>query len=260
MLFRSLIDAEVGGQKRTQVTHSARNGFLYTFERGNGQTVFAKPYIENVNWTKGIDQKTGRPIDYDPARDVQVYSGLANQTPQQPTRTMCPSPSGGNNFWPTSYSQRTKMLYIPALTNCVEVTLKQELTNKAASWRGGSYTRGTLAYTTQFSISDPLTGDTKKKITLPYADYSGALTTAGGLVFTAINDGSFMAFDDETLDMLWRINLGTGFTAPPMTFEAGGRQFIGILSGGSPIAIGKNVTSPELKDMRNQTLLWVFAL
>ena len=55
-----LIDAEVGGQKRTLVTHSARNGFLYTFERGNGQTVFAKPYIENVNWTKGIDQKTGK--------------------------------------------------------------------------------------------------------------------------------------------------------------------------------------------------------
>ena len=255
-----LFEAEVGGQKRTLVTHSARNGFLYTFERGNGQTLFARPYIEGVNWTKGIDQKTGKPVDYDPTKDIQIYSGLANQTAQQPTKTMCPSPSGGNNFWPTSYSQRTKMLYIPALTVCVEVTFRPDMSNKAGGWRGGTFTRGSLPYSTQLSIADPVTGDTKKKITLPYADYSGALTTGGGLVFTAINDGSFMAFDDVNLDMLWRINLGTGFTAPPMTFEVEGKQYVAILSGGSSTAINKNVTSPELKEMRNQTLLWVFGL
>ncbi len=253
-----MFDVEVGGQKRTLVTHSARNGFLYTFERGSGQTVVAKAYIDGVNWTAGIDQKTGKPVDYDPARDVQVYSGKANANPAEPTKIMCPSPSGGNNFWPSSYSQRTKMLYIPALTNCVDVTWTGM--NKATGWRGGTFGRGTAPYTTQLSIADPLTGETRKKITLPYADYSGALTTAGGLVFTAINDGSFMAFDDTTLDQSWRINLGSGFTAPPMTFEVNGKQYIGILSGGSSTAINKNITSPELKEQRNQTLLWVFSL
>src|SRR5258707_6525867 len=75
-----LIDGEINGQKHTLVTHSARNGFLYTFERANGQTVLAKPYLDKITWTKGIDQKTGKPIDYDPSKDLQVYSGVQNQT------------------------------------------------------------------------------------------------------------------------------------------------------------------------------------
>ena len=61
-----LFDATINGQKRTLITHSARNGFLYTFERANGQTVMAKAYFENITWTAGIDQKTGKPIDAGP--------------------------------------------------------------------------------------------------------------------------------------------------------------------------------------------------
>ena len=68
-----LIDGQVDGQPRKLITHSARNGFLYTFERSNGQTLLAKPYVENINWTKGIDQKTGKPVDYDPK---QGHPGL----------------------------------------------------------------------------------------------------------------------------------------------------------------------------------------
>jgi glucose dehydrogenase len=53
------------------VTHAARNGFLYTFERTNGQTLLAKPYMEEITWTKGIDQKTGLPV-----RSDEGYPGL----------------------------------------------------------------------------------------------------------------------------------------------------------------------------------------
>src|SRR6266700_5538344 len=49
-----LIDGNVEGQPRKLITHSARNGFVYTMDRHNGQTLVAKPYIDNVNWTKGI--------------------------------------------------------------------------------------------------------------------------------------------------------------------------------------------------------------
>ena len=254
-----MFDATMNGQKRTLVTHSARNGFLYTYERANGQSLLAKPYLDNVNWTKGIDQKTGKPLDYDPTKDIQTYAGVANQTPDKPTRRMCPSPSGGNNFWPTSYSQRTGMVYIPALTVCADITLRPELSNKAGDWKGGAY-KVAERWETELSVADPLTGEIKKKVKIPYADYSGALSTAGGLVFTGFNDGSFIAFDDETLEQVWKINVGTGFNAPPMTFEAGGKQYVAILSGLSPIARGKNSNSPELKEQRNQTMLWVFGL
>src|ERR1700722_4141291 len=75
-----LIDGQVGGQARKLVTHSGRNGFFYALERANGQHVLAKPYVDTVNWTKGIDKKPGLPVDYDPSKDTQVYSGQQAMT------------------------------------------------------------------------------------------------------------------------------------------------------------------------------------
>ena len=54
-----------------------------------------------------------------PQADMQVYSGAATPVPGSLTKKMCPSPSGGNNYWPSAYSQKTKLLYMPALTPCV---------------------------------------------------------------------------------------------------------------------------------------------
>src|SRR5258708_36862995 len=71
---------------------------------------------------------------------------------------------------------------------------------------------------------DPLTGEIRKRAHSIYPNNSGAVTTAGGLVFTGFTDGTLAAYDDTSLEQLWKINVGTGFSAPPMTFEAGGSQ------------------------------------
>jgi len=254
-----LIDAEINGQKHTLVTHSARNGFLYTFERASGQPVLAKPYLDKITWTKGIDQKTGKPIDYDPTRDLQVYSGAQNQTLADPTRKLCPSMNGGNNFWPSSYSPKTKLMYIPALTSCNEVTLDPSLSSKAGGWKGATF-RHIERNESDLIAADPTTGEVKKRVHIPYPDNSGALSTAGGLVFTAFSDGTIAAYDDTTLEPLWKFNAGTGFMAPPMTFAVNGKQYVAILSGLSRISLGALSFTPELKEQRNQTMLFVFAL
>ena len=254
-----LIDGVIAGQPRALITHSARNGYLYTMERGNGQTLLAKPYLGNVNWTAGIDQKTGKPVDYVPNADMQLYAGTATPTVQDPSKKMCPNPAGGNNFWPSSYSQRTKLIYIPTLSNCALLTRNPALSNKAGDWKGGSY-KQTERYETDLTVADPFTGEVKKTVHIPYPNYSGALTTGGGLVFTGFTDGTFAAYDDTTMEQLWKINVGTGFNAPPMTFEVDGKQYIAILSGLSPIARSKHLLIPELKEQRNQTMLFVFGL
>jgi len=118
-----LLDGQVSGQPHKLVAHSARNGFLYALERTNGQPLLARPYMEEINWTKGIDQKTGLPVDYDPSKDIQVYSGQQNQTLTDRTKKLCPSHEGGNNYWSASYSPRTKLLYIPSRPTCNEVTM-----------------------------------------------------------------------------------------------------------------------------------------
>jgi alcohol dehydrogenase (cytochrome c) len=73
-------------------------------------------------------------------------------------------------------------------------------------------------------------------------------------------DGTVAAYDDSTLDELWRINLGSGFSAPPMTFEFNGKQYVAIASGRSPLAKRRLMNTPELKDQRNATVLYVFGL
>jgi alcohol dehydrogenase (cytochrome c) len=253
-----LIDGVVDGQPRKVVTHAARNGFLYSFERANGQTVMAKPYVAKVNWTSGIDQKTGKPLEYDPNRDVQVYSGKQNFTRTEPTKTLCPSMSGGNNYFPPAYSKNTGLIYIPAMSMCNEVTMDQE------AIKNGIYFSRTFRNTerneSDLVAADPMTGEVKKKVHSIYPNVSGVLATAGGLVFTGYIDGTLVAYDDSSLDPLWKINVGTGFNAPPITFEAGGKQYVAILSGLSRQSKARLALTPELRDLRNQTMLFVFGL
>jgi alcohol dehydrogenase (cytochrome c) len=109
-------------------------------------------------------------------------------------------------------------------------------------------------------VADPLTGEIKTKVHSAYPNQSGALTTGGGLVFTGYADGTLAAYDDTSLELLWKINVGSGFNAPPMTFEAGGRQYVAILTGLSRQSKNKLVLTPELRDMRQQTMLFVFGL
>jgi alcohol dehydrogenase (cytochrome c) len=253
-----LIDTEVAGEPRKLVTHSARNGFLYTMDRRSGATVMAKPYME-INWTKGIDQKTGKPVDYDPGKDIQTYAGVANQSPDDPLKRVCPSIFGGNNYYPSSYSRKTGLVYIPATSNCVDVTIDTERHNKEKGWNGGTV-KSAERYESNLTAVDPVTGEIRKSNHLRYANYSGTLVTAGGLVFLGLTDGTVAAFDDTTLDELWKINVGSGFSAPPMTFAVNGRQYVAIVSGPSPQARLKNVNTPELRDQRNATVLYVFAL
>jgi alcohol dehydrogenase (cytochrome c) len=255
-----LIDGQVNGENRKLITHSARNGFLYTMERGNGQTVMVKPYLENINWTKGIDQKTGKPVDYDPNKDIQIYAGTATPVPGAQTKKMCPSPSGGNNFWPSAYSPKTRLIYIPALTACGQVTQDPKLSVKVNDQFRGGISTPIERMETDLSAMDPLTGELKARIHIPYPNYSGALVTAGGVVFSGFTDGTFAAYDDTTMAQLWKINVGVGFNAPPMTFEVGGKQYVAILAGLSRIAIGKHAFTPELKEQRNQPMLFVFGL
>src|SRR5258707_150779 len=254
-----LFERVVNGQPRKLVTHSARNGFVYTMERANGAMVGAKPYVDNVNWTKGIDQKTGKPLDYDPNKDIQTYSTLANQNPGEPTKKVCPSIAGGNNYWPSSYSPQTKWTYIPAMTACSDVTIDTAKHSKDTGWNGGAY-KTADRYESNLTAIDPVTGEIKKTVHLQYPNYSGTVSTGGGLVFLGLTDGTVAAFDDTTLEALSEINVGSGFSAPPMTFEVGGKQYVAIASGPSASAKAKLVNTPELKDQRQATVLYVFGL
>ncbi|MGO8917132.1 MAG: pyrroloquinoline quinone-dependent dehydrogenase [Stellaceae bacterium] len=61
----------------------------------------------------------------------------------------------------------------------------------------------------------------------------GPIVTAGGLIFIgAARDEYFRAFDIETGAELWKAKLPAGGQATPMTYVAGGRQYVVIAAGG----------------------------
>jgi hypothetical protein len=109
-------------------------------------------------------------------------------------------------------------------------------------------------------VVDPFTGEVKKKIHKPHPNHRAALTTAGGLLFTGLIDGSLAAYDHVSLEQLWEVNAGAGFNAPPMTFEVGGKQYVAIVTGLGRVAKTTLANTLELREMRNQTMLFVFGL
>jgi alcohol dehydrogenase (cytochrome c) len=262
-----LIDAKVNGEERKILFHPARNGFGYAFDRVNGQFLNAVQTVRQVNWTKGIDPKTGKPSDYDPNADIQLYAAAANTVLDKAARQVCPYIAGGTNFWPSSYSRRTGWLYVPTHEGCSQVTTDTSAhvigrITGGAIGELGRVTGGLLAI-------DPGSAEVRRRIDLPYPNSAGALSTAGGIVVTAMIDGTVLAYDDQTLDELWRVNVGSGFNAAPMTYAVGGRQYIAIASGlccdgrGGPLprnSRGRVARTPELRLQGNATVVWVFGL
>jgi alcohol dehydrogenase (cytochrome c) len=252
-----LIDGKVNGEDRKLLVLANRNGFNYTVDRQNGQFLKAVQYAQKVTWTKGIDPKTGKPVDYDPKKDVQNFA-LDWKGGSEVMKNACPDVHGGTNFWPPSYSQKTRLLYITGNEGCADI-VPDPTAHVQGKFGGGGY-RNDARIESGLVVVDPASGEVKARKLHPYPNHSGVLTTAGGIVVTALLDGTVLAYDDETLQELWRFNTGTGFVAPPMTYAVDGKQYIAIASGLNPVARAKLARTPEMKNQSNATMLFVFAL
>ncbi|MEA2937654.1 MAG: hypothetical protein QOC56_1158, partial [Alphaproteobacteria bacterium] len=219
-----------------------------------------------VTWTKGIDPKTGKPIDYDPNRDVQVYNEDVATLADKASRRVCPDNAGGTNFWPVSYSRKTGNVYIPAYEGCGTMKVDTSAHVKGNFNGGGPGADGPI--TSSITMINPGTGELKKRAEFPYPNSSGVLTTGGGLVVSGLLDGTVVALDDQTLDELWRFNVGVGFNAPPMSYSVGGRQYIAIASGVCCVrpsgqqsnSLNRINRTPDLRTQSNATMLFVFGL
>jgi alcohol dehydrogenase (cytochrome c) len=163
---------------------------------------------------------------------------------------LCPSWLGGNNYWSASRSRRTKLLYIPS------VVLQRSHPDPDIAKRHGSILGRQVEPTTDIIVVDPFTGEVKKKTRKPYLNCS---SSHDGRRRLRLNDGSFVAYDDSPRTALGN-QCRAGFNAPPMTFEVGGKQYVAILTGLGRNAKAALVNTPELREMRNQTMLFVFGL
>src|SRR5262249_7484607 len=101
---------------------------------------------------------------------------------------------------------------------------------------------------------DPLTHKVVAKVKSDIEIRSGAIDTAGGVVFTALQDGSVVAYNDETLEELWRFNLGTPLKGAPVTYAIGAKQYLAVQSG------GRHLHPVKFDKLENSSYLFVFSL
>jgi len=106
---------------------------------------------------------------------------------------------------------------------------------------------------------DVVTGKVVKKVQLAYFNRAGMLATAGNWVATGECDGNVRAFNAQTMEEVWKFNVGSCIKAPPMTFSVGGKQYVGIMVGALPAAAETKV-NPELTNFTATHMLVVFSL
>jgi alcohol dehydrogenase (cytochrome c) len=262
-----IINAKVNGEDRKLLVHAARNGYFYALDRTNGSFIAGRAYTDQMNWTPGLDPKTGKPLNYNPNADVQIYAEGTHGTRAKPkSEKLCPAHTGGKNWEPSAYNPELGLLYIPSIEGCnyIETVAQKDFVDQGGTVKprerfSGGGTRIQERLYGSLKAVDPTTGELKAALKLTYPNYSGALATAGNLVFIGNVDGTFSAHDAKTLQELWSFNVGTGINAPPISYAVNGKQYIAVLVGSRQ---SQNVIpySPELKNTSTASMLFVFSL
>jgi PQQ-dependent dehydrogenase (methanol/ethanol family) len=209
-----LIDARFRGKQRKLLLHANRNGFFYVLDRSNGRLLQASALVKKLTWASGIGAD-GRPIL------------LPNNETSPAGVETCPAVRGATNWYSTAYNPSTRLYYVMTVEDCSiyrkahdggygRVNHPEDPAMKVL--RAIEVDGGKVAWEL------PLTGN-------PEQNYSGVLSTAGGLVFFGETSGGFAAVDASSGKPLWHFDTNQPWKASPMTYTVQGRQYIAIASG-----------------------------
>ncbi|MEP7375003.1 MAG: PQQ-dependent dehydrogenase, methanol/ethanol family [Chitinophagaceae bacterium] len=230
-----LADLEIDGKMRKVIMQAPKNGFFYVIDRTNGKFISAKPFTY-MNWAVGMTAE-GRPIESEIARLTDVNMEIY------------PNFDGGHNWQPMAFNKKSKLMYIPArmtsFTYGYDSSWKFDGIKEFGSgtgWNTGSDFN--LAHpfkedpnapkggTQGFLLAwDPVKQKEVWRVKQEMHWNGGVVTTASGLVFQGTADGTLSAIDGDNGKLLWKVNVGTGVIAPPITYSMDGIQYISFQVG-----------------------------
>ena len=236
-----LADLTIDGRVVKALMHAPKNGFFYVLDRRTGKLISAEPFAE-MNWATKVDLATGRPVEVPGAR---YESGTA---------TVFPSPFGAHSWHAMSYNPNTGLVYIPTLHAAAAFA---DTGIDLAKWRSpdwksdvpglglGVYFPSPLparsdGVTGTLQAWDPIKKQRVWEVVLPGPWNPGTMTSAGNLVFQGRADGTLVAYQAATGEVLWRFPVGLGISAPPISYAVNGRQYVALLVGwgGAGAALG----------------------
>ena len=248
------------GEVRKVVTGvPGKTGVVYTLDRETGEFLWATPTVSQ-NVISNIDGATGEVTE-----NAEVtFTALGQEV------LACPTWAGGKDWEAGAYSPLTNAMYMPLRNTCARMLATDNVRSEralalTAGGQGGleiyalaarhQLTPGTDQLGTVHAVSAE-TGRTlwlheQRAATMPL------MATGGGLVFGGDLNGRFRAFDQETGEVLWEINLGSPVVGFPIAYAVNGRQFVAINTGAGG-GINLRMT-PELRPSSGSNL-FVFAL
>jgi PQQ-dependent dehydrogenase (methanol/ethanol family) len=215
-----LIDTKWKGQDRKLLLHGNRNGFLYVLDRTTGTPVLVTKMVDRLTWASEIDPNGWAP---------RLLP--ANETTTEGAKT-CPAVRGATNWYSTAYNPSTRLYYVMTVEDC-------GMYRKAQNAGFGRFSDPADPPKKILRAFDIETGKVKWEI--PFVgplqmNYSGVLSTAGGLVFFGDNTGGFAAVDAATGKFVWHFEANRPIKSSPMTYMIGGKQYIAVASGANVLA------------------------
>ena len=228
-----LADIDIGGTTRKVLVNFDRNGFGYTLDRETGELLVAEKYDPAVNWATEVvmdpaSDQYGRP------QVVAQYSTEQNGEDVNSTG-ICPAALGSKDQQPATFSPKTGLFYVP--TNHVCMDYEPFRVSYAA---GQPYVGATLSMFPapdshggmgNFIAWDAAKGEIKWSLPEQFSVWSGAMATAGDIVFYGTLEGYLKAVDSETGKELYKFKTPSGIIGNVFTYEQGGKQYVGVLSG-----------------------------
>ena len=221
-----LVDQKVKGKMRKMLVHFDRNGFGYSMDRATGELLVAEKFDPSVNWANSINMKTGLP------NRVATYSPEANGEDTQ-TTGICPAAHGAKDQQPASYSPRTGLFYVPTNHICMDLEPFEVEYLAGQPYVGAEVN---MFAATKDNMGNFIAWDAREgKIvwTNPerFSVWSGAMVTAGDVVFYGTLEGYLKALDAKTGRELWRFKTPSGIIGNVNSYKHDGKQYISILSG-----------------------------
>jgi alcohol dehydrogenase (cytochrome c) len=221
-----LADLAVNGKIRKAICWPNRNGFYYVLDRVTGEFLIGTPFVE-VDWASGLTS-AGRPIPSDAAT-----AGTGHRT--------SPGVSGATNWQNPSFDQKRGYIFVPTTVSSSVFTKSppNRVTRERTGMFLGSGSSSTEPVSRLVRALDAATGERKWEYNpkVSGVDFSGLLSTDGGLVFGA-SSGVIFALDADTGGEVWRLPLGGTTWGAPISFTLDGRQVIAVTAGRALFVFG----------------------
>ena len=245
-----LTDQTIDGQERKLLTHFDRNGFGYTLDRISGELLVAEKFDPVVNWATHVEMDPNSD-QYGRPQVVSQYSTEQNGEDVN-TTGVCPAALGTKDQQPASYSPRTELFYVPTNHVCmdyepfrVSYTAGQPYVGATLSMYPAPDSHGGMG---NFIAWDNIKGEIVWSLPEQFSVWSGALATAGDVVFYGTLEGYLKAVDAETGEELYKFKTPSGIIGNVMTYSHGGKQYVAVLSGiggWAGIGLAAGLTDPN---------------